>query len=70
MKLFYSAGLFTLACLAMSPLYSSAQQLFSKEELIYLTPEWKGERFPDGRPKVPDNIIARIIAASAVNNVN
>ena len=33
-----------------------AQQI-SKEELIFLTPEWKGERFPDGRPKVPDNIL-------------
>lgn len=49
-----------LACLGMSPLYSSAQQQFSKEELIYLTPEWKGERFPDGRPKVPDDIIKRM----------
>ena len=36
-----------------------AQQI-SKEELIFLTPEWKGERFPDGRPKVPDNILKRM----------
>lgn len=36
-----------------------AQQI-SKEELIFLTPEWKGERFPDGRPKVPDDIIKRM----------
>jgi len=33
-----------------------AQQI-SKEELIFLTPEWKGERFADGRPKVPDDIL-------------
>lgn len=32
----------------------------SKEELIALTPDWKGERFPDGRPKVPDDIIKRM----------
>ena len=31
-----------------------------KEQLIALTPEWKGERFPDGRPKVPDDIINRM----------
>ena len=37
----------------------SAQQI-SKEELIFLTPEWKGERFPDGRPKVPDDILKRM----------
>jgi regulator of RNase E activity RraA len=35
-------------------------QQISKEELIFLTPEWKGERFPDGRPKVPDNILQRM----------
>jgi regulator of RNase E activity RraA len=32
----------------------------SKEELIALTPDWKGERFPDGRPKVPDDILRRM----------
>lgn len=36
-----------------------AQQI-SKEELLFLTPEWKGERFPDGRPKVPDEILKRM----------
>ena len=25
-----------------------------REEILELTPLWKGERFPDGRPKVPD----------------
>ncbi len=39
----------------------SAQSVqISKEELISLTPEWKGERFSDGRPKVPDDIIRRM----------
>ncbi len=36
----------------------------SKEELLALTPQWKGERFPDGRPKVPDDIIRRMKAVS------
>ncbi len=36
-----------------------AQQI-SKEELIFLTPEWKGERFTDGRPKVSDEILNRM----------
>ncbi len=36
-----------------------AQQI-SKEELIFLTPEWKGERFADGRPKVSDAILKRM----------
>src|SRR6478672_2092878 len=36
----------------------------SKAELIGLTTEWKGERFPDGRPKVPDGIITRMKSVS------
>jgi regulator of RNase E activity RraA len=35
-------------------------QQISRDELIFLTPLWKGERFPDGRPKVPDDILARM----------
>ncbi len=34
-------------------------QTISSEELIYLTSEWKGERFADGRPKIPDELIER-----------
>ncbi|MEP7377433.1 MAG: RraA family protein [Chitinophagaceae bacterium] len=43
---------------------SIKSQQISKEELIFLTPEWKGERFEDGRPKVPDNIIRRMKSVS------
>ena len=28
-----------------------------KEEIIALTPQWKGERFDDGRPRVPDRYL-------------
>jgi regulator of RNase E activity RraA len=28
--------------------------------MLFLTPEWKGERFPDGRPKVPDELLKRM----------
>lgn len=34
-------------------------QTISKEELIFLTSEWKGERYADGRPKIPDNLLER-----------
>ncbi|MBI4658561.1 MAG: RraA family protein [Verrucomicrobia bacterium] len=37
---------------------------FSKEQVIQYTPLWKGERFPDGRPKVPDDILERMKAVS------
>lgn len=48
-----------LVLLAVFPLFLQAQQI-SKEELVFLTPEWKGERFPDGRPHVPDDILERM----------
>lgn len=34
-------------------------QTISKEELIFLTSEWKGERFADGRPKISDSLLER-----------
>ena len=34
-------------------------QTISKDELIFLTSQWKGERFADGRPKVPDDLLVR-----------
>ncbi|MBN2588570.1 MAG: RraA family protein [Sedimentisphaerales bacterium] len=32
----------------------------TKEEMIQYSPLWQGERFPDGRPKVSDDIIKRM----------
>jgi regulator of RNase E activity RraA len=31
-----------------------------KEDIIQLTPEWDGERFDDGRPRVSDDILRRM----------
>jgi regulator of RNase E activity RraA len=42
----------------------SQQVLISRGELIALTPLWTGERFPDGRPKVPDDILKRMKSVS------
>lgn len=42
----------------------SQQVQITREELIALTPEWKGERFADGRPKVPDDILRRMKSVS------
>lgn len=39
-------------------IFSHAQTL-SKDELIYLTAAWKGERFADGRPMVSDALVDR-----------
>lgn len=34
--------------------------IFSKEDLIKYTPKWDGERFEDGRPMVPDDLLKRM----------
>lgn len=34
--------------------------VFTKEHLAEYSAAWKGERFPDGRPKVPDDILQRM----------
>jgi len=34
-------------------------QTMSRDELIFLTSAWKGERFADGRPKIPDDLLER-----------
>ncbi len=39
-------------------------QTITKEQTIFLTPLWEGERFLDGRPKVPDNILERMKSVS------
>lgn len=51
--------LLLVAGICMQSVTTKAQQI-SKEQLLFLTPEWKGERFADGRPKVPDNILNRM----------
>jgi hypothetical protein len=46
-------------CLSLFLNTSLLSQTIAKEEIIFLTSEWKGERFADGRPKIPDNILER-----------
>lgn len=48
-----------LLVLALGGQNRLAAQTISREELIFLTSEWKGERFADGRPKVPDDLLQR-----------
>lgn len=48
----------TFLCLGL--MFGTFAQQVSKEELIFLTPEWQGERFEDGRPRVPDTILERM----------
>ena len=54
-KLLWIAGFFLLC------VYSFAQNVtLTAEQIKGLTPEWKGERFVDGRPKVSDQVLERL----------
>ena len=50
-----------LSLLMLASFISNGQRVGSSPEYIKaLTPEWKGERLPDGRPKVSDAILERL----------
>ncbi|WP_373397370.1 RraA family protein [Algoriphagus halophilus] len=49
----------TLSLFLLMVLGVFAQQI-SKEEMLFLTQKWTGERFEDGRPKVSDDILRRM----------
>jgi 4-hydroxy-4-methyl-2-oxoglutarate aldolase len=48
--------LFAFAC----TLLQSQEITLSSDQIKALTPDWKGERFPDGRPKAPDRFLTRL----------
>ena len=60
MRLKFS-GLFpVLILLFVSPFLNAQNLTLSRDEMIELTPKWKGERFADGRPKVSDDLLNRL----------
>src|SRR6185437_3584329 len=54
----YKAIFYLIFLCIFSPTIVNAQTI-SKDELIFLTSQWKGERFADGRPKIPDDLLVR-----------
>jgi 4-hydroxy-4-methyl-2-oxoglutarate aldolase len=53
--------LVTLAAGVLFLINTNAQNVtLTADQLKALTPEWKGERFPDGRPKVSDQLLSRL----------
>ena len=41
-----------------------AQVKMTKEQILFYTSDWKGERFPDGRPKISDDLLKRALDVS------
>lgn len=56
-----SKKLVLIIAFALSGLFADAQRIGSSPEYVkMLTSGWEGERFADGRPKVPDAILDRL----------
>jgi regulator of RNase E activity RraA len=53
-----AASFFLAGCSAVSGFAQLG--MFTQEQRVEFTREWKGERFPDGRPKVLDAVLARL----------
>jgi regulator of RNase E activity RraA len=49
-----------VAILGAAPGGWAQQEFFTHDDVVKYTPDWQGERFPDGRPKVPDAILDRM----------
>ena len=52
-----------LVCV-ITALSAFSQVKMTKEQMLFYTSDWKGERFPDGRPKVPDDLLKRALDVS------
>ncbi len=61
MKEIFTAVL--VGCIGLSaPAFAQVKQ--TREQMMFYTSEWKGERFPDGRPRVPDDLLKRVVNVS------
>lgn len=57
---FFTLSILIVFVLVVSTQAVAQQVALSREQVIALTSEWKGERLADGRPNVPDRLLARL----------
>ena len=57
-------NILTLALVLIMACNAAVAQTTPKEEIIFLTSQWEGERFADGRPKVAKDILERMKSVS------
>lgn len=61
MKKLIRAACAVLALLAAFPA-AFGQVKMTHDQMLFYTSEWKGDRFPDGRPKLPDSLLKRAVS--------
>ena len=61
MKKWIVSGLTLCLALALTPVLLRAQVKVTREQMLFYTSGWKGPRFPDGRPRLPDDLLQRAV---------
>lgn len=61
MKNILLAALLVSAPVVLAASSAQAQVKQTREQMLFYTSGWKGERFADGRPKVPDALLKRAV---------
>jgi len=54
-------GIALAVCALLGTLPAFSQVKMTRDQMVFYTSEWKGDRFPDGRPKVSDSLLKRAV---------
>ncbi|MGA2341307.1 MAG: RraA family protein [Terracidiphilus sp.] len=54
-------GMAAAICALLVAMPARAQVKMTHDQILFYTSEWKGDRFPDGRPKLPDALLKRAL---------
>jgi 4-hydroxy-4-methyl-2-oxoglutarate aldolase len=52
-------GMALSICALLVALPAPGQVKMTHDQILFYTSDWKGDRFPDGRPKLPDSLLKR-----------
>jgi 4-hydroxy-4-methyl-2-oxoglutarate aldolase len=58
------SGIVLVVCALLSAIPGLAQVKMTRDQMLFYTSDWKGDRFPDGRPKLADSLIKRALDLS------
>ena len=54
-------GRVVMVCALLGALPAWAQVKMTRDQMLFYTSEWKGDRFADGRPRLPDSLLQRAV---------
>ena len=54
-------GKILAVCILLGPSPAFSQVKMTHDQILFYTSEWKGDRFPDGRPKLSDSLLKRAV---------